>query len=90
MKTTHARKKLRIVLIVLVMLTGVLVLPMIALADETHMEEQYDNATHAEQLAEDTLPFWAWPVIVLGFIIVVAIMAHSVAVGRRKNQTKQT
>ena len=90
MKTTIARNKLCIIWIALVMLACILVLPMSALADGPHMDEQYDNAAHTEQLAEDTLPFWAWPVIILGFIIVAAIMAHSVAVGRRKNQTNQT
>ena len=90
MKTIHTRKKMHIGLTALVLIICILMLPLSALADEPHTDEQYDNAAEAEQFAEDTLPFWAWPVIILGFVIVVAIMVHSVAVGRRKNHTSQT
>jgi len=62
------------------------VFPIEALAADQFANEGYSQAAGAEQLVPKTLPSWVGIVIILGFIIVAVIMAHSVVVGRRKKQ----
>ncbi len=72
------------VLITLALVICTLVFPATAWAADQFASDVYNQAAGADQLAPGALPSWAGVVIVLGFIIVVAIMVHSVVVGRRK------
>lgn len=89
MKTLPTRKKLHIVWIALAVAGCIIILPTAALADGPRAISQYSQLAQSEQLAAEAPASWVWPVIILGFIIVIAIMAHCIVVGKRKNNTNQ-
>ena len=84
MKSQHKSKRKYGSIIAFVLAASSLAFPVGALAADQFANDAYSQQSRAGQLAPSSLPPWASVVIVIGFIIVAAIMVHSVVVGRRK------
>jgi uncharacterized membrane protein YidH (DUF202 family) len=83
MKPAHTQKKLLIISVIILHAICMLAMPLSALAQEP--QSDLNTATEGiEKIPTDTLPIWSVILIVLGFIVVIAIMAHSVIVHIKK------